>query len=379
MCDLVRSGDQSDVRGTIRILHVIDSLAAGGKERQLLELLKGLRAGTDVECELAILSKEVHFDELCNLGMNVHFLPRWMRYDPSILLRLLAIMRRFRPHIVHSWNSMCSIYGAPVAKLLGAKFVNGFVRAAPPNLTIRDADYFRGRLTMPLSDIVVANSMAGLRAYAIPAKKSRCIYNGFDLGRTVNLTPPEKVRQALAIETKNIVGMVGSFTRYKDYDTFFRAAFDIVALRDDTTFVAIGDGPNLPRFGSLLTALGNSRIRLLGRRRDVEDIVNTFTVGVLMSSLGEANSNALMEYMALGKPVIATDCAGNRELIGGGSSGYLISGNDAAVLTRHVINLLDDPVLAARLGDSGRRRISEHFNLEHMTESYVRLYGELLR
>jgi glycosyltransferase involved in cell wall biosynthesis len=276
---------------------------------------------------------------------------------------------------------MCSVYAAPIAKLSGAKFIDGFVRAAADNRDMRDPEYFRSRLTLPLTDMVVGNSRAGLSAYNIPARKGVCIYNGFDLARIGELTATESVRRSLEIETPHVVGMVASFTDFKDYGSYFEAAKRICARRDDVTFVAIGAGPNFANYQARLPQAQFPRIRLLGRRADVESIVNILSIGVLTSNTdthGEGISNSIMEYMALGKPVVASDCGGNDELIVEGETGYLIAGHDIAGLVDRIGRLLDDAALARRMGEAGRRRISEAFGLERMTTAYATLYRDLL-
>jgi glycosyltransferase involved in cell wall biosynthesis len=364
----------------MRVLHVIDSLVSGGKERQFIELLKGLKREPDIQTHAVMMSDVIEYEEFHRLGVPATFLPRRRRYDVSIFSSLHAVMGKFRPDIVQSWNSMCSFYAAPLAKLAGAKFIDGFVRAAADNRDLRHPDYFRSRLTLPFTDLVVANSRAGLSAYSIPARKGVCIRNGFDPARIAQLAAPEAVRQSLEIETPHVVGMVAGFSDWKDYDTYFEAAERLCTHRNDVTFVAIGTGAKFAEYQSRLPQTGFPRIRLLGRRADVESIVNVLSVGVLTSNTethGEGISNAIMEYMALGKPVVATDCGGNSELILEGETGYLIANRDSSGLADRIGKLLDDAALARRLGEAGRRRIADAFGLEQMTASYAALYRSL--
>ncbi|HEX3666462.1 MAG TPA: glycosyltransferase [Rhizomicrobium sp.] len=365
----------------MRVLHVIDSLVGGGKERQFVELLKGLRREGGIACHAVVMSEVIEYEDFHRLDLPVTVLPRHNRYDFSIFSRLHAVMREFRPDIVQSWNSMCSIYAAPLAKLSGAKFIDGFVRAAAENRNLRDPDYFRSRLTLPLTDVVVGNSRAGLSAYSIPARKGICIYNGFDPSRIRQLPPPEAMRVSLGVTTPHVVGMVASFSHWKDYDTYFDAAVQLCLIRNDVTFVAIGTGPHFPDYQARFPVERFPYIRLLGRRTDVESIVNVLSVGVLTSNKdthGEGISNAIMEYMALGKPVIATDCGGNSELISEDETGYLIANRDVAGLANRLNKLLDDTSLAHALGEAGRRRIRGVFDLERMTAAYASLYNNLL-
>ncbi len=363
----------------MRVLFLIDSLVAGGKERQMIELLKGLKTEPDAVCEVAVLSNVVQYEAFSRLGVPAHFLPRTWRHDLSIVPRLRRVMRRFRPDIVHSWNSMCSIYGAPLALACGAKFVEGSIRSAPANVTLRDTDYFRSRLTRPLAHVVVANSAAGLAAYRVPKGRGVAIHNGFDLSRLEGLPSPDEVRRALGISTQHVVGMVASFSQGKDYDSFFEMARIVGARRNDTTFVAIGDGET--RAACARATETDPNIRILGRRDDVESIVNIFSVGVLASNAsvhGEGISNAIMEYMALGKPVVATDCGGNDELVDEGRTGFLVADKDVPALVERVSRLLDDRALRGELGERGRGRLREEFGLERMTRRYMDLYRGLL-
>lgn len=365
----------------MRVLHIINSLVAGGKERQFVELLKGLSSEPGIVCHAVVMSDVIEYRDFHRLGVGVTILPRRSRYDVSMFSRLHAVMRAFRPEIVQSWNSMCSIFAAPLTRLVGAKFIDGFVRAAAANRTMRDPDFCRSRFTLPLTDIVVSNSHAGLRAYSIPSTKGVCIHNGFDPARLAGSTDAGMVRGALGITTEYVVGMVAAFSRFKDYDTFLETASLMTNSRDDVTFVAVGTGERFEEYAARFPSGEYPRILFLGRRSDVESIVSLFTVGVLTSNMeahGEGISNAIMEYMALGKPVIATDCGGNGELVLEGETGYLIGNRGATALGDRLTVLLDNPALAREMGDRGRRRIGELFGLERMTRSYVDLYRGLL-
>lgn len=359
----------------MRIIQIIDGLGPGGKERQFVELLKGLRREGDIECLAVIMSDIIRYDEFRELGIRTEILARRTRYDPGIFPRLHAVARSFRPDLVHSWNAMCSVYAAPVAASLGAKFANGIIRDARPRTSLFETQRLLTWATLPFSDIVIGNSLAGLAVYGIPARKSACVYNGFDESRVAQLDAAADVRAELRITTPFVVGMIAAFDRHKDYDTFFGMAKRICDRRSDVTFVAMGEGSRLGRYKEELASYPN--IRFLGRRSDVERIANVFTVGVL-TSVGEGIANAIMECMALGKPVVATRAGGNPEIVEHGRTGYLVADKDVEGLTDHVQGFLDDPQKALAFGARGKARIETEFTLRKMTDEYIALYRRLV-
>ena len=361
----------------MRILHFTESLGRGGKERQIVELLKGLSAHRDIKSFVAITADEDLHYEIDSEYAQIIRLARKSKRDLRLFKSLYDLVSNLNIDVIHSWGSMCSIYAAPVAKLCGTAFVNGFVRDAPPNITLRNKNYLRGKLTIPFSDIVVANSRAGLAAYHIPERKGACIYNGFNPERVLNLEDEAELRSKLGITTPHIVGMVANFTPYKDYATFVEMGCRICHLRDDVTFVTVGDGATLRQVRDSVPTEHSPRIKFLGRRKDVESIANLFTVGVLATDSrlhGEGISNAIMECMALGKPIVATNDGGTPELVLEGQTGFLVPSNDAGVLTDRVLKLLNNAELTNEFGMAGRRCIELAFSLDTMTDAYLSLY-----
>jgi len=363
----------------MKVVQFTDALGPGGKERQLIELLKGLNAESGIDCELIVMADDIHYSYLDKLDIPLYILQRQSKKDPIIFLKLFKLLKQIQPDILHSWNSMCSIYALPVVKLLGIKFVNGFLRNAPPPISIKNKDWLRSKLTFPFSDAIVANSIAGLDAYHVPSRKAYYVHNGFDIARIANLPDSEEVRNRLGVETDKIVGMVAAFSDKKDHATLLSAAQIILSERNDVSFLMVGDGYNLETCRDKILPQFKNRIKFLGKKTKVEEIVNIFSVGVLCSTdYGEGISNSIMEYMALGKPVIATDCGGNRELVANGETGFLIGQGNIKELTAKIIQLLDQTDLAAKFGEAGYKRIISEFSLEKMTGNFINLYNQIL-
>ncbi|MEH2516374.1 glycosyltransferase involved in cell wall biosynthesis [Bradyrhizobium sp. AZCC 1610] len=364
----------------MRILHLTDHLGPGGKERQIVELLRGLCAHRDIKSFVAVTDEEEVRYEIDRDHAQVIQLVRRGKRDLRLFKSLYELVSKLKIDVVHSWSLMCSIYAAPVARLCGTGFVNGFVRDAPPHMALWNKQYFGGKLTIPFSDIVVANSRAGLAAYRIPERKGLCIYNGFNPERASNLTDEAELRSILGVTTPHIVGMVANFTPRKDYATFVEMACRICRFRHDVTFLAVGAGETLQRVRDSVPPEHSQRIKFLGQRKDVESIANLFTVGVLVTNSrlhGEGISNAITECMALGKPIVATNEGGTPELVLEGQTGFLVPSYDARVLTDRVLKLLNNAELANQLGMEGRRRIEAAFSLDTMTNAYLCLYRQV--
>jgi len=208
----------------MKILLCIDNLARGGRERRIVELIKGLLATKSFVISLVVFSDRVDYDEIFEMDLDVHLLPRIPKKDPRIFFKFFSLCKKAKPELIHSWGDMATIYAIPAAQLLHIKLYNGSVADAPKTPGWFNTEFRRKKITTPFSYKIIGNSIAGLAQYKIPVKKAVCIYNGFDFNRARNLKPAEEVRNELNITTKNLVGMVGAFHKRKDYTTFLAAA-----------------------------------------------------------------------------------------------------------------------------------------------------------
>ena len=105
---------------SVRVLHLVDSLRVGGKERQVVELLKGLNTQSCVESLVVTMGTEQFYAaDVEKLGLPLIYLLRKLRWDPTVFWRLLGIFRRFRPHIVHTNSEMATFYAWPLSRVLG--------------------------------------------------------------------------------------------------------------------------------------------------------------------------------------------------------------------------------------------------------------------
>jgi len=233
----------------------------------------------------------------------------------------------------------------------------------------------------------VANS-AGVRdfyvGHGLPAEKFRVIPNGI-LPPQPSSTTKEALLAELGIPAGcRLIGVVGRLWPQKRVKDAIWAADMLKFIRDDVHLLIIGDGPHRDRLRRFRDQVRiRDKVHFLGHRDDVPRIMPHFDV-LWSTSDYEGQSNAILEAMAAGVPVVATDIPGTRDLVVHQTTGFLVSTDSRAAkrrrvaFARHTNVLLNDPQLAARLGEAGRQRVTSEFSVERMVRLYTDLYREVL-
>ena len=362
----------------MKILLLIDGLRAGGKERRLIELIKGLTPYPDIKLYLVVFSEQVHFKEIFEYDIPITILKRVPKKNPMVLYRLYKICKNWRPNLIHSWGTMSTILAIPAASLLRVPIINGNIANAPNNFTFFDKRLVLAKFTFPFSKVVASNSLAGLKVYGVPKNKGICIYNGFDTHRTKDLVSAKLIREQFNIKTNKIIGMVGGFYGKKDYKTFIEAAIVLMKKRQDVSFIAVGGGPELDDHKKMIPSKYAARFVFTDIQKDVESIVNIIDIGVL-STYTEGISNAILEYMALSKPVIVTIGGGTVETVEDSITGFLIPPFSPEMMAEKMSFLLENEKIATQMGTMGRKRLESVFSLEQMTTSFYQVYKKTLK
>jgi glycosyltransferase involved in cell wall biosynthesis len=364
----------------MNILYVTDGLGGGGKERQIVEIITGLIACEFVRPDnlrVLCLNGETFYSGLLEKqGVRIETLCGGPKIGFGRLLRFEQVRRSFHPAIIHSFSVIGTLFSVWPKLIHSSRLIDGSIRSAPAPQAVPRKIRAINRFNYLFADAVVANSRSGLLSFQPPRQKSMVIHNGFNFERIAHLVPREKLKTDLGIKAEKVIGMVANFFPAKDYDTFLLAAQSLLEERNDLVFLTIGYGSLLEPSQRSVPHRYRDRIRFLGQREDVESLVNLFDLAVL-TTRGEGISNSIMEYMALGKPVIATDCDGNREVIEDGVSGFLIRPADVRGLAAKISLLLQDEGLKTRMGQAGALRIQKGFSLEKMISTYCRLYAKL--
>ena len=361
----------------MKILFFVDSLRAGGKERRIVELVKGLSKSKKHEIQFVLTKRTIHYEEILSMNIKIHFVERTMfKKDPKVFFKFYEIARKFKPDIIHVWENMVAIYSIPAKLLLNIPLINNQITDAPQKVK---STLFSHKITFPFSDLIISNTQAGLQSYNAPINKSKVIYNGFDFKRIAHIESKEKIRDKFNINTAYVVGMVASYSKEKDYISYIRAASHILKTRSDITFICVGAG-NFANFKELVDPKFAKGIIFISEQKEIESIMNTCDMGVLMTNAevhGEGISNALLEFMALEKPVIANNSGGNPELIESEKNGFLISNGDYVALAEKVLLLINNRALMEEFGRRSKQIVTEKFNIDQMIMQFEDCYNQM--
>ena len=366
----------------MKVVLFCGNLRTGGRERRMLELAKYLSNCTDIEVYILLIRQYVNYPILYSLPVPVHYIiQKNDKKKPLIVAyRILTTIKRIKPNLIHTWGSEETLYILPSIVLFKISLINGQITSAPPKECISFSEKIINKINFYFSDIIISNSYAGIKSFNPPHNKSRVIYNGIDMNRFNNMPDKNVVKTKYNIRATYAVVMVGSFTENKDYDRFIRIANLVCNIRKDISFVCIG-GPSRSTESfqrAKKQAELNPLIIITGIISEVEAVVNACDIGVLFSPNGEGISNAILEYIALEKPVIAYDIGGTKEIITNGENGILINDENDFQVSKMINDLIDNVELRDKLGKSGRKLIEKCFTLERMGIDYVDLYSKVL-
>ena len=375
-----------------RILFVTESFDVGGTETHLLDLLPELKDKGFEVAAFCFTKKGNRADRLERVGVPVYAAPQIGESKRSLLAplrfavgaaRLFRWIRRFRPSIVHFFLPGAYVPGAPVAiaagvpiKIMSRRSLNDYQHKWPG---VASTEKFLHRRM----DMLLGNARAitqELIQEGVPEKKVRLIYNGIHVPAIA--TTKKEARAAFDIDEHAFVAVVvANLLPYKGHLDLIAALIEIAdELPQPWTVLLAGrDGGSRAKIERAIARgkLAN-HVRLLGERNDVPRILAAADVGILTPTRNEGLSNAILELMAAGLPVVVTDIGGNAEVVVDGQTGLVLPPHDPKRLGDAILNLAQNPGRRKAMGDAARKRLAEEFSLTACVERYCALYEHLL-
>jgi len=363
---------------TQRILHLIPSLDRTGVATQMVLLAHKLPHDR-FDVHVCALSRGGPLEaELAEAGVPTTVIGKRWRLDPQAYWRLRRHVADLRPDVVHAWTGPANAYGYAAARACGLDRIVVAQRCLDPGKGPVEwaVDRHIGRHCSQ----VVVNSPTVRDFYVrlgVPAEKIRVIASAVDPVGPSDTTRGQLLAELDLPEGSRLVGVVGPLEMRKRLKDAIWAADLLKVIRDDVHLLLIGDGPHRDRLRRYRDQVViRDKVHFLGHRSDVPRLLPHFDA--LWSTSGcEGQSSAILEAMAAGVPVVASDIPGTRDLVVPDETGYLVPLGDRAAVARYTNKLLDDADLAARLGRAAAARAREHFSVERMVEQYAALYEGL--
>jgi glycosyltransferase involved in cell wall biosynthesis len=362
-----------------RILHIIPTFDRGGAEKQLLVLARGL-ARTEFDVHVCALTRGGPLlVEFRDAGIPTAVIGKRLQADPIAFARLYRHIRALRPDIVHAWTIAAGSYGRAAARAAGVEHLVAGEHSI--DRWKSSWQWIIDRRLAAVTDRLVTNT-AAVRDHCVehglPADKFIVIPNGVEPARPSDVSRCELLKELDCPNDARLIGVVGRLSTNKRVKDLIWAADLLRVLHNNLRLLVIGDGPERPtlqRFARLASDLDH--VRFLGHRDDVWRIMPHLDVFWNGGHL-EGQSNAVMEAMAAGVPVVASDVPGNRELVVPGATGYLVPVAGRAARARATDHVFSDSALAARLGAAARQRMLDHFTIESNVGRHADLYRQLL-
>jgi glycosyltransferase involved in cell wall biosynthesis len=307
-------------------------------------------------------------------------------YDRNAITQLrgfTAFLREQKIDLVQTHDFYTNVFGMAAAALAG---VPARVAAKRETGGMRSAAQRRVELiAYRLAHAIVVNAEAvrqQLVSEGVPEAKITTVYNGLDAAR---VSPPDGFRSEDTLkfftlpQGRRFVTLVANLRHaVKDHPTFLRAAAQVKSVAPDAAFVIAGEGELLEPMRTLAADLGLSDDAFfIGRCEKISELLAISEVCVL-SSLAEGFSNSILEYMAAGRPVVATDVGGAREAIREGTTGFVVAPQDHVGMAERIALLLDDCERARTMGERGRAVVREQFSPEAQLRKTELLYERLL-
>jgi glycosyltransferase involved in cell wall biosynthesis len=373
------------------VLQLIDSFHQGGSERQAIQLTRHLVESGRFDLRFAslnpagILRDQV---EVLDLG-DIPSFPLTSLYDKNAIVqlrRLMNFLRRTHIDILHTHDFYTNVFGMTAGCLARVPVRIASMRETAGMRTA--AQQSAQRIAYGLAHKVVANSQAvrkHLVDQGLKAAKIEVVYNGLDTARLIQHESRIECLERLGLSSdskgasRKFVTIVANMRlEIKDYPMFLRAAQLVKRAVTDAEFLLAGEGELSEQLRALARELGiEVSTHFLGRCDNVGALLQVSDVCAL-SSKAEGFSNAILEYMAASRPVVATDVGGAREAIIDGETGYLVESGDYVTMAERIILLLRRPEQARLFGERGRRVVDEKFSCEAQLERTEQMYESMI-
>jgi sugar transferase (PEP-CTERM/EpsH1 system associated) len=356
-------------RHQIAVVHLVSGLNVGGLEMVVLNLVRHCDRDRFKPHVICLQETGLLAPLFADLNVTVESLDCPTLPKAQTLYRLVRRLRKLRPHILHTHNINPHIFGAIGARISGVPVVVHTKHGR--NYPDRPVAVFKNWFGSCFTDRIVAVSEDAARVVReierVPGRKVMVIRNGIDLENFRFVPRNVKVKGKHAVH-------VARLCISKDQSTLLRAARQVLDVEPDFRLTLVGDGPDREALLALKESLGlGEAVSFLGERRNVHEYLSKADLFVL-SSIEEGIPLTILEAMATGLPVIATEVGGNPEVVIPNDTGFLVPPRAPKLLADAILDLVRNPNRAQCMGSAGRKRVEQGFDIRKVVADYEALY-----
>lgn len=362
-----------------RVVHIIDRLPPDGAERLLCEVLR--YRSDDLDYQVVCLAEGGVFEPVIRaMGVPVTILGKRRGIDLRLVWRLWRWLRNSKPQIVHTHLFTADTWGRLVARLAGVPLVFS---------TVHSVNSWQGRvhrlvdrtLALFTTRLIACTAQVAEKLHnqdGIDAGRIVTLANGVDLQRFADVTPVDIERELGASGGGPWLAVLGRLEPVKGQAYLLEC---LALLRDqgiEFRCVLIGDGPERESLVEKVTRLQLAdRVYLAGFRDEVPAWLAAIDV-LVMPSRWEGLPMALLEAMALGKPVVAHAVGGIPDVVRDGQEGLLVPPHHPQQMMQALARLLGDAALRAQMGANALSRVRSHYSAEALARAYEKLYRDAM-
>jgi len=363
----------------IKILFVLDRIKYAGTQLHALELVERLNKD-EFDSRACCLDGRDPYPGIMNLGIKKIYGFGGIKG----LMQLVRYIKREEFDIVHTFLFNEDILGVIAAHLAKAKVIITDRRGTGKFIHGARRHIFAYRIINRWVGKIICVSNAVREIVKIKERVSDAklitIYNGVDIEKFRIRKSPSQMKSSLGLKDDEFaVGIIANFSWIKGHKDIIVAAKTVIKTLPNTKFIFIGDGALFKKCKKLTEDSGiDKNILFLGRRDDIPELLPIMDVAV-NASYSEGMSNAILEAMAAGVPVVATAVDGNLETVVDGTTGILVPPKNPETMASAIIKILSDRKLARKMGDEAREVVKNKFTSEIMIKNTEDLYRDLLK
>jgi glycosyltransferase involved in cell wall biosynthesis len=373
----------------IRIVYMIDALGFGGAEHQLVCFLRHLNPDryAPTVCVLSVRQGNMNADEIRQSGIDVELIPVRRLLDPQGFKRLKQHLRARQPAIVHTHLDFSTILGGTACRRLGIPHVATLHTMEQPPRHSRAMwrqRFFYRSLNRSCDQVIsVSQSVREhhLTRSGLDPGKVVTIHNGIDTQPFTcrNQAEREAVRRSLNIPSDApVITAVAVLRPAKGVQHLIDALPTMMQAVPEIRLLVVGSGPNEPALRTQAGALGVAeRITFTGHRDDVPRLLTASDLFVL-PTLRDSLPTVIIEAMAAGTPVVASDVGGVSEMIEDGVTGLLVPPSDPSKLADACLRLLNQPKLSSSIAQAARHAANQRFGIDVHVKRVTEVYEKLL-